>query len=60
MPKQMTAAECKELHPNNNWTPEVNKGGAYILIGYDGPPVPIAHLLLVLSIPLKYMDSMVI
>jgi len=39
----MTAAEFQKVRPKNNWMPEVKKGCASILIGYDDPPVPIAH-----------------
>jgi len=41
--KEMTAAEYDQLPPKNNWTPEVKKGSASILIGNDDPPVLLHH-----------------
>jgi hypothetical protein len=41
--KHMTASEYDKLPPKNNWTPEVKKGTASIIISEDDPPVLLHH-----------------
>jgi hypothetical protein len=42
-PKQRTAAEYDKLPPKNNWTPEVKKGTASIIVSEDDPPLLLHH-----------------
>jgi hypothetical protein len=37
-PKEMTAAEYDKLPPKNNWTPEIKKGTALILVSDGDSP----------------------
>jgi hypothetical protein len=39
----MIAAKYNELPPKNNWTPEVKKGTASILVSDNDPPVLLHH-----------------
>lgn len=42
-PMEMTAADYDKLPAKNNWTPEVKRSFASILIGVNEPPVILSH-----------------
>ena len=41
--KEMTAADFDKLPPKNNWTPDIKKGTASILVSECDPPVLLYH-----------------
>lgn len=43
-PSEMSAADYDRLPPKHNWSPDVKKGTASILVGKEDPFVTLAHL----------------
>ncbi len=51
----MTAADYDKLPPKKNWTPEIKKGMASILVSECDPPM-VSHNVMIFSAPIPLTE----